>query len=55
MNFKLKSKRIAALLLCMITVLTLTLPAAAAGVKYMPDVTADMSQASYWADRKSVV
>ena len=50
MNFKLRSKRIAALLLCMLTVLTLTLPAAAAGVKYMPDVTADMSQASYWAN-----
>ena len=50
MNFKLRSKRLAALVLCMITVLTLTLPAAAAGVKYMPDVTADMSQASYWAN-----
>lgn len=50
MNFKLKSKRIAALALCMITVLILALPAAATGVKYMPDVTADMSQASYWAN-----
>ena len=49
MNFKLKSKRIAALVLCMITMLTLALPAAAAGIKYMPDVTADMSQSSYLA------
>ena len=49
MNFKLKSKRIAALVLCMITVLTLALPAAAAEIKYMPDVTADMAHASYWA------
>ena len=47
MNFKLK--RIAALVLCMITVLTLALPASAAEIKYMPDVTADMSHASYWA------
>ena len=49
MNFKSKSKRIAALMLCMITVLTLVLPAAAAEIKYMPDVTAEMSDASYWA------
>ena len=49
MNFKLKSKRIAALVLCAITVLALTLPAAAAEIKYMPDVTADMAHASYWA------
>lgn len=33
----------------MITVLTLALPAAAAEIKYMPDVTADMAHASYWA------
>ena len=46
MNFK----RMTALLLCTITVLTLALPAAAAGVRYMPDVTAEMSQASYWAN-----
>lgn len=49
MDFKLKSKRIAALVLSMITMLTLALPAAAAEIKYMPDVTADMSHASYWA------
>ena len=42
MNIKLKSKRIAALVLCMATALTLALPAAAAEIKYMPDVTADM-------------
>ena len=48
MEFKLK--RIAALVLCMSTVLTLVLPAAAAEIKYLPDVTADMSQASYWAN-----
>ena len=48
MNFKLK--RIAVLVLCMITVLTLALPAAAAEIRYMPDVTADMSHASYWAE-----
>ena len=50
MNFKLNSKRIAALMLCMITILVLALPAAAAEVKYMPDVTADMSHASHWAN-----
>ena len=50
MKFKLNAKRIAALALCMMTVLSLALPAAATGVKYMPDVTADMSQASYWAN-----
>ena len=50
MKFVLNAKRIAALALCMMTVLSLALPAAATGVKYMPDVTADMSQASYWAN-----
>ena len=45
-----KNYRITALLLSVLTVLTLALPAAAAEVKYMPDVTGDMSQASYWAD-----
>lgn len=44
-----KSKRITALVLCVITVLTLALSAAAAEIKYMPDVTAEMSDASYWA------
>ena len=47
MNLKLK--RIGALMLCLITALTLVLPAAAAEIKYMPDVTAEMSHASYWA------
>ena len=50
MKFKIRSKRITALLLCVITMMSLTLPAAAAGIKYMPDVTADMSHASYWAN-----
>ena len=49
MNFKMKWKRIAALGLCAVTALTLALPADAAGVSYMPDVTAEMSDASYWA------
>ena len=46
---RLESKRIAALLLCVSTALSLVLPAAAAEIKYMPDVTAEMSHASYWA------
>ena len=50
MKFKQTCKRITALLLCVITALTLALPAAAAEIRYMPDVTAEMSQASYWAD-----
>ena len=50
MKFKKTCKRITALLLCVITALTLALPAAAAEIRYMPDVTAEMSQASYWAD-----
>ena len=49
MKFKWKSNRIAALLVCMSTALSLVLPAAAAEIKYMPDVTAEMSQASFWA------
>lgn len=49
MNFKLKWKRAAALALCVISALTQALPAAAAEIKYMPDVTADMSRASHWA------
>ena len=47
---KFKMKRIAALMLCMITALPLTLPAAASEIRYMPDVTADMSHASHWAE-----
>ena len=39
----LKWKRIAVLVLCMVTVLTMLLPAAAAEIKYMPDVTAEMA------------
>ena len=50
MNFRLRPNRITALLLCMITAVTLALPAAATEIKYMPDVTAEMSHASYWAN-----
>ena len=50
MNFKLKSKRVAALMLCMITVLTLALPVSAAEIKYMPDVTTEMADYRFWAD-----
>ena len=50
MKLKLKSKRVAALALCVITAATLALPAAAAGIRYMPDVTADMAHAYYWAE-----
>ena len=49
MNNKMKTKRLTALLLSVLTVVTLALPAAAAEIKYMPDVTAEMSDASYWA------
>ena len=49
MKFKLRPKRIAALLLCVITMMGTALPAVAAGIKYMPDVTAEMGKASYWA------
>ena len=41
-------RQIAAVLLCAITALTQVLPAAAAEIKYMPDVTAEMAQADYW-------
>ena len=41
-------KRIAAMSLCVITALVQVLPAAAAGIQYMPDVTAEMSRAAYW-------
>ena len=41
-------KRIASVLLCVITALAQVLPVAAAGIKYMPDVTAEMAQADYW-------
>ena len=41
-------RRIAAILLCVITAVTQVLPAGAAGIKYMPDVTAEMAQADYW-------
>ena len=49
MNFNLKLKKLAALVLCASTALSLALPAAAAEIKYMPGVTAEMSNASYWA------
>ena len=41
-------RRIAVMLLCVITAVTQVLPAAAAGIKYMPDVTAEMARADYW-------
>ena len=41
-------RRVAAMLLCAITALTQVLPATAAEIKYMPDVTAEMAQADYW-------
>lgn len=37
-----------ALTLCLITILTQVQPVAAAEIKYMPDVTAEMCHASYW-------
>lgn len=42
-------KRAAAVLLMIAIVLSQALPAAATEVRYMPDVTAEMSDASYWA------
>ena len=41
-------RRIAAVLLCAIMALTQVLPAAATGIRYMPDVTAGMARADYW-------
>ena len=41
-------RRIASVLLCAITLLTPVLPVAASGIKYMPDVTAEMTHADYW-------
>ena len=46
-------KKGVALLLSVITVFSLALPAAAAEIQYMPDVTAEMSKASYWAKLQS--
>ena len=45
----LKWKRIATLMLCIITMLALALPAASAEIKYMPDVTAEMANYRFWA------
>ncbi|MBR6522571.1 MAG: SH3 domain-containing protein [Oscillospiraceae bacterium] len=50
MRCKFGFRRITALLLCVVMALTLSLPAAAAGIRYMPGVTAEMSDASYWVD-----
>lgn len=41
-------RRIVVMLLCVITAVTQVLPVAAAGIKYMPDVTAEMARADYW-------
>ena len=48
MHYRKGYSRIVALALCLVTALSLALPAAAE-VQYMPDVTAEMSNASYWA------
>ena len=45
-----KSRKLLALLLTVITAVSLVQPAMAAGITYMPDVTAEMSNAAYWAD-----
>ena len=42
--------RLCALLLAVTAVCTSVPPANAAGIHYMPDVTAEMSRASYWAE-----
>ena len=41
-------RRMAAMLLCVITALTQVSLVAAAGIKYMPDVTGEMARADYW-------
>ena len=46
-----KSKKLLSLLtMALVITASLTQPALAAGVSYMPDVTAEMSDASYWAN-----
>ena len=45
-----RGKKLLALVLSLMTALSLVQPAFAAGITYMPDVTAEMSEASYWAD-----
>ena len=46
---KLTYKRVGSLLLSMAVALSLIIPVSAAGIKYMPGVTAEMADASYWA------
>ena len=43
-----RGKRLFALLLTVVSALSLAQPAMAVGITYMPDVTAEMSDASYW-------
>ena len=50
MNLRQNAKRISALALCLLTVLTQTLPALAAGIQYLPDVTEEMTDYRFWAD-----
>ena len=45
-----KSKKLLCLTMALVIMASLTQPALAAGVSYMPDVTAEMSDASYWAN-----
>ena len=44
------TRRILCLLLAVLAAACMCQPALAAGVSYMPDVTAEMSDAAYWAD-----
>ena len=43
-----RGKKLFALLLTVVSALSLAQPAMAAGITYMPDVGAEMSDASYW-------
>ena len=45
-----KCKRLSALLLCLLTVLTPVLPAGASEIPYLPDVTEEMTDYGFWAD-----
>ena len=44
-----RSKHMVCLLLTLVMTMSLVQPALAAGVTYMPDVTAEMSRGEYWA------
>lgn len=45
-----RKKQICVLLICAL-LFSVTQPAFAAGITYMPDVKAEMTEASYWADQ----